>query len=288
MSIERFAPSPTGYLHLGHAYSAIMAWRASKTKGGKFFLRIEDVDKTRSKEQFTQAIFEDLARLGITWDAPVVFQSERFSIYDSYLSKLIAKGLCFPCRCSRKDIRDSLEAPNSPLAAGGTKLLYPGTCRNRTFEDINQGDAVRLNIAKVIEYLGGKLHFPKLEIKELGPTFSGVHSVTPEYLQENFGDIVLARKHIGTSYHLSVVIDDAFMGISNVTRGEDIFDSTFVHRLLQELLGLPVPTWTHHGLITDENGARLAKRHPSYTLRSLWDQGLQSREIIAMAEKQFS
>ena len=288
MPIERFAPSPSGYLHLGHAYSAILAWRASQTKNGTFLLRIEDLDKTRSREEFTGAIFEDLTRLGISWEAPVVIQSERLPEYQYYLTILIEMGLCYPCKCTRKNIRESLEAPNSPITAGGNKFLYPGTCRKRTMEEINQGDAVRLNITKAIDYLGGISHFPRLEIREYGTTYAGTHVVSPTYLSEYIGDVVLARKEIGTSYHLTVVIDDTFMGISNVTRGEDIFDSTFIHRLLQELLGLPVPTWTHHRLIKDENGDRLAKRSPSYTLRSLWDKGLNSREIIAMAENQLS
>ncbi len=288
MNIERFAPSPTGHLHLGHAYSAILAWRSGKETGGKFYLRIEDLDTTRSREQYSQAIFEDLTRLGISWDPPVVYQSERFSVYYDYLRKLIAMGLCYPCKCTRKDIQESLEAPNAPLTGRGIKFIYPGTCRNRTFEEMNKGDAIRLNLSKVIEYLGGKSHFPNLEIREYGPTHSGVHNVTPDYLQENFGDIVLARKDIGTSYHLAVVVDDAFMDITNVTRGEDIFDSTFIHRLLQELLNLPIPTWTHHGLIRDENGKRLAKRSPSFSLRSLWDQGLKNKDIIAMANCQLA
>ena len=286
MVIERFAPSPTGYLHLGHAYSAMTAWRSTNTHNGKFHIRIEDLDSTRSKSQYTQAIFDDLSKLGINWNIPVVYQSERYTVYEDYLSKLIAMELCFPCKCTRKDIKDSLEAPNAPLISEGQKLLYPGTCRNRSFDEMNKGDAVRLNFSKVIEYFGGLSHFPTLEIRELGQSHSGVHDVSPEYFQENFGDIVLARKNIGTSYHLAVVIDDAFMGITNVTRGEDIFDSTFIHRLLQELLGLPVPTWSHHGLIRDENGKRLAKRSPSFTLRSLWDQGFTSEEIISMADKQ--
>ncbi|MCY4185252.1 MAG: tRNA glutamyl-Q(34) synthetase GluQRS [Rhodobacteraceae bacterium] len=286
MVIERFAPSPTGYLHLGHAYSAMTAWRSTKAHNGKFHIRIEDLDSTRSKSQYTQAIFDDLSRLGINWNTPVVYQSERYSYYEDCLSKLIAMGLCFPCKCTRKDIKDSLEAPNAPLISRGQKLLYPGTCRNRTFDEMNKGDAIRLNFSKVIEHFGGRAHFPQLEIRELGQAHSGIHHVAPDYFQENFGDIVLARKDIGTSYHLSVVIDDAFMGITNVTRGEDIFDSTFIHRLLQELLELPVPTWSHHGLIRDEDGKRLAKRSPSFTLRSLWDQGFTSEEIISMADKQ--
>lgn len=286
MVIERFAPSPTGYLHLGHAYSAMTAWRSTKTHSGKFLIRIEDLDSTRSKSQYTRAIFDDLSKLGINWNIPVVYQSERYSVYEDCLSKLIAMGLCFPCKCTRKDIKDSLEAPNAPLISEGQKLLYPGTCRNRSFDEMNKGDAVRLNFSKVIEHFGGLSHFPTLEIRELGQSHTGIHHLSPEYFQANFGDIVLARKDIGTSYHLTVVIDDAFMGITNVTRGEDIFDSTFIHRLLQELLGLPVPTWSHHGLIRDEDGKRLAKRSPSFTLRNLWDQGFTSEEIISMADKQ--
>ncbi len=287
-TIERFAPSPTGYLHLGHAYSALMAWRSSQTTKGKFFLRIEDLDSTRSKEQFTKAIVEDLNRLGINWDPPVIYQSNRYPIYTKQLSKLIGMGLCYPCKCTRKDIQESLEAPNMPLTGQNRKLIYPGTCRHRPFSEMTKGDAIRLNISKVINYFGGFAHFPNLNFTELGPANMGVHHVTPDFLQGNFGDIVLARKDIGTSYHLAVVIDDAYMGVTNVTRGEDIFDSTYIHRLLIELLELPVPTWTHHQLIRDEAGKRLAKRTPSWTLRTLWDKGLNTEEIIATAEKQIA
>ncbi|RED11393.1 tRNA glutamyl-Q(34) synthetase GluQRS [Pontivivens insulae] len=266
---ERFAPSPTGFLHLGHAYSALTAFEAAK--GGRFLLRMEDIDTIRSRPIYEDAIFEDLAWLGIAWDVPVIRQSERLSLYQAAVDRLTAKGLTYRCTCTRADIKAALSAPQegAPLH-GPDGLVYPGTCRNARHDDPDA--AIRLNMAAAIRSLGGDTIVDLLEIEELGngdDGQSGRIALSARHLRDGIGDVVLARRDIGTSYHVAVVVDDAAQGVTHVTRGQDLFPATPLHRLLQALLDLPVPVWRHHGLIRDDAGKRLAKRDDARAIRQL-------------------
>jgi len=256
---QRFAPSPTGLLHLGHAFSALTIWRMTQAAAGDFLLRIEDIDRARAQPEYVSAIFEDLHWLGLDWPRPVWLQSARLEHYDTALNRLIEKGLCYPCRCSRRDIAAALSAPQENVITNPPPP-YPGTCRQRPMADRAEGDAIRLDMARAIACLGGEAALQRLEYVETGPRFRGRHALTRAALLTRHGDIVLARRDIGTSYHLAVVVDDAAQGITHVTRGEDMFHSTEIHRLLQALLGLPTPVYHHHRLVRDKVGRRLAKR----------------------------
>ncbi len=272
--ITRFAPSPTGLLHLGHAYAAKVAAHLADEADGRFLIRIEDIDHTRSRPEFETAIFEDLAWLGFSWEEPVMRQSDQKRHYQSALDKLIAKELVYPCFCTRKEIEAEVAAmPSAPHDPMG--VHYPGTCRQlseqRISEKITQGrePAWRLNMSKAAESLG---NLTAIDRKH------GTIKVVPTELD----DIVLARRDIGTSYHLAVVIDDAEQGISLVTRGEDLLSATPYHRVLQALLDLPVPEWFHHALITDEQGKRLATRDQAHSLRLYRENGLSAADVLAM------
>ena len=271
MTVTRFAPSPTGLLHLGHAFAALTAAAA----GERFLVRIEDIDAARARPEYESAIFEDLAWLGLTWETPVLRQSERMPVYRDALAVLEEKGLLYPCFCTRQDILNSGEAPHGPDGP-----LYPGTCRSLSgaerAERITSGKpfALRLDTAKAAA-LAGELFF---EEKGLSP--NGEHGrieVDPRL----FGDVVLARKDTPTSYHLAVVVDDAFQGVDLVTRGNDLFAAAHIQRLLQALLGLPAPAYAHHRLILDEQGKKFSKRDRSVTLRSLREAGVTPEEIKA-------
>lgn len=273
--ITRFAPSPTGYLHLGHAHSALAGWRIAKQAGGRFLLRIEDIDGARCTPEFEAAILEDLAWLGLGWETPPRRQSDHMADYATALDRLTGLGLLYPCFCSRKDIRDEIaSAVQAPHGPDGP--LYPGTCRNLDGTEraarIDSGDAyaLRLDVAKAVAGSGPLAWTDQLR---------GERAADPASL----GDVVLARKEIPTSYHLSVTLDDAAQGITLVTRGEDLLHTTHMHRLLQALLDLPVPEWRHHGLLTDEAGERLAKRHDSLSIRALRDAGKSPAEVRALA-----
>jgi glutamyl-Q tRNA(Asp) synthetase len=257
--VTRFAPSPTGWLHLGHAHAALFAQEAAD--GGRFLIRLEDIDGTRARPEYEQAIFEDLAWLGLKWELPVRRQSDHFDDYRAALAKLEALGVLYPCFCTRKEIQEEIaRAGNAPQGPDGP--LYPGTCRQRSADEraerLAQGEAyaLRLDVTKAMA-----------EVSELiwKDRAYGLFKAQPDV----FGDVVLARKDTPASYHLAVVVDDALQGITLVTRGEDLLEATHLHRLLQELLALPVPEWRHHRLITDENGQRLAKRDDARSLRSL-------------------
>ncbi|WP_120497806.1 tRNA glutamyl-Q(34) synthetase GluQRS [Kiloniella sp. EL199] len=272
--IFRFAPSPSGYLHLGHAYSALYSWTQAQKNDAQFILRIEDIDTTRCRKEFAEAIYEDLSWLGLKWpDLPRV-QSEHMDDYQQALTKLKDHNLLYPCFCTRKEIQNEVQqsgrAPHGPDG-----LIYPGTCRNLSLSQrerrIAQGDgyALRLNMARACP-LAGELYW--LDQRK------GKIKATPEI----FGDIVLARKDIHTSYHLSVTVDDALQNISCITRGTDLFEATHIHRLLQALLKLPVPTWHHHDLIHDDKGNRLAKRHNALAIRELREQGKNPDDIKKM------
>jgi glutamyl-Q tRNA(Asp) synthetase len=273
--ITRFAPSPTGLLHLGHAFSALTAFDLAKTQNGSFLLRIEDIDQPRCKPAFEQAIYDDLHWLGLDWPEPVMRQSDNLPAYAAALERLGAMGLTYPCSCSRADIRAALSAPQEGVQ-GPDGPVYPGTCRARGMESREPGDAIRLDMAKATALTG------PIRFSESGAAFAGSREITPAEMVEGVGDVVLARKDIGSSYHLAVVVDDAAQRISDVVRGEDLFSATPIHVALQRLLGLPTPRYHHHRLIRDQSGKRLAKRDDARSIRHYREAGLSPADIRAM------
>ena len=277
MSVVRFAPSPTGLLHLGHAYSALTAFNAAQDASGRFLLRIEDIDGPRCKLEFVDAIYEDLQWLGIEWEQPVLFQSARLGAYQRAVNKLTDLGLTYACQCTRKDISAALSAPqegdDAPLGPDG--LIYPGTCRGRGLG--NATDAIRIDMRKAVAAVEGA---EEMAFHEIGEN-AGLRKVDATYLIDQCGDIVLARKDIGTSYHVAVVVDDAFQGVTHVTRGVDMAPATAIHMLLQRLLGLPTPIYRHHRLIRDTDGKRLAKRHDALAIAQLRAQGWNPADVLA-------
>ncbi len=270
----RFAPSPTGRLHLGHAMAAKVAHDLAREHTGEFLLRHEDIDATRVREAFYAGIEEDLRWLGFDWDGPAMRQSTRLTAYEMALERLQALGLVYPCFCSRREIEDEVAAM-AVAPQGPEGPLYPGTCRAL---DLTQGlrklengqmPAWRLDARKALT-LTGRLTFTDLR--------HGRVEVTPGLL----GDVVLARKDIGTAYHLAVVVDDAFQAITHVTRGEDLLPATHVHRLLQEVLDLPQPVYLHHPLVHDAQGKRLAKRHDALAIAAMRESGMTSAAVLAL------
>jgi len=248
--VTRFAPSPTGPLHLGHAYAAMIAAK----RGDRFLLRIEDIDTARCKPEWESAIYNDLQWLGLRFETPVMRQSTRIPAYQAALAHLAAMGLTYHCSCTRGDIRAALSAPQEGVI-GPDGPVYPGTCRHLHRSE----GAVRLNMADAMR-VGGPLRFTETGL------LPGDHMFDTAHMVDEVGDIVLARRDIGTSYHLAVVVDDAAQGITEVTRGEDLFDATPIHVLLQRLLGLATPAYHHHRLIRDDEGKRLAKRDDARAL----------------------
>lgn len=268
----RFAPSPTGLLHLGHAYSALIA--AGNASPGEFLLRIEDIDRDRCKPEFETAIYEDLAWLGLTWQQPVMRQSDRMSAYHDALTELAP--FSYPCRCRRGDIRAALSAPQEGvLPAGPDGLIYPGTCRNRTLTEAEPDDVIRLDVARAFDALG----IDRLSFRDEAIMPRHDHTLSRDEFLDGIGDIILSRRGMGTSYHLAVVLDDAEQGITLVTRGKDLFDSTWIHVLLQKLLKLPTPLYHHHRLIRDGAGNRLAKRDDARAIRQFKDDGASPGDI---------
>lgn len=274
--VTRFAPSPTGLLHLGHAFAALFAERAARETGGRFLLRIEDIDVARSRGEFEAAIDEDLAWLGLRWERPVRRQSEHFSDYAAARDTLRARDLLYPCFCTRAAIAAEIAASAS-APQGPDGPLYPGTCRRLSAEERSrrlaggESYAWRLDVARAA---GGR----SLSFDESG---DGVERGSIVARPEVFGDVVLARKDTPASYHLAVVVDDASQGVTLVTRGLDLAPATHLHRLLQDLLGLPAPRYRHHRLITDDAGKRLAKRDRATALRTLRAQGIGADEVRA-------
>ena len=268
----RFAPSPNGYLHLGHAFSALTAFDAARAVGGRFLLRIEDIDMGRSRRELEDAIYEDLAWLGIAWETPVRRQSEHFDEYAAALARLEARGLLYPCFCTRREIESALTAPHGPEGA-----IYPGTCRGRSAaerEDLvasGRPFARRLDLGAALA-AAGPLAFVEAD---------AVVPVDGAALTADIGDVVLARKDVPASYHLAVVHDDALQAVTVVIRGVDLAFATPLHRLLQALLDLPTPAYRHHRLITDAAGRRFAKRDAAVTLRSLRTRGMTPDAIRA-------
>jgi glutamyl-Q tRNA(Asp) synthetase len=276
MVITRFAPSPTGYLHLGHAFSAVNAWKRARSAGGRFLLRLEDVDLGRCRPCFATAILEDLSWLGLDWDGPPRIQSEHLADYQAVLDKLRAMHLVYPCFCTRADIaREIASSANAPHAPDGAPL-YPGICRRLPPAEraarIAAGEpfAVRLDMAAALQ--------PDLSYEEEGGGCIACHP-------EQFGDVVLARKDAPASYHLCVTHDDALQGVTLVTRGVDLQPATSLHRLLQRLIGWPAPAYAHHRLLTDPAGRRLAKRDSAMTLRSLRAEGISARAVLQQVDQ---
>ncbi|WP_209425124.1 tRNA glutamyl-Q(34) synthetase GluQRS [Pararhodobacter sp. SW119] len=274
--ITRFAPSPTGPLHLGHAFSALIAWDLAQASGGTFLLRIEDIDTARCKPEWEAAIFDDLRWLGLDWPEPVMRQSDRAAAHAQALARLSAMGLTYRCICTRSDIRAALSAPQEGAPAHGPDgPVYPGTCRQAGHSDSDA--AVRLDMAAAMARVGGLVSF-----HEAGPIYPGRHVFDTAQMVGQVGDIVLARRDIGSSYHLAVVVDDAVQGVSLVPRGADLFAATAIHVLLQRLLDLPVPDYHHHRLIRDAAGQRLAKRDDARALSLFRAQGLAVDDIRAL------
>ena len=293
----RFAPSPTGLLHIGHAWSAILAQDRARQAGGRCLLRIEDIDGTRSRPEFVDAIQRDLAWLGLSWDGPVLLQSQRLAFYAEALERLKAMGLLYPCFCTRAEIAASLSAPH-----GDAGPVYPGTCRHlasseRARRTAGEQHAWRLDMARAVAALpsvtpdlfrgppgslaqGPEGHhpaetwMPEQVRHDAGlwwhDEIAGDVIATPEM----HGDVILARKDAPASYHLAVTVDDAAQGITHIVRGRDLFAATHVHRLLQALLGLPTPIYHHHALLADDTGERLAKRNKAPTLESMRTAGV--------------
>jgi glutamyl-Q tRNA(Asp) synthetase len=276
--VTRFAPSPTGYLHLGHVHSALAGWRAAREAGGRFLVRLEDIDRDRCRAEFAAAILDDLDWLGLASDLPVRRQSEHFDDYRAALDRLAALGVLYPCFCTRREIQDEIaRAGGAPQGDLGPP--YPGTCR-------------RLDPAERVEKLAAELdHALRLDVGRAialtGPLAwveagQGTIAAKPQ----SQGDVVLARKDVPASYHLAVTLDDAIQGVTLVTRGEDLFAATHIHRVLQALLGLPAPHYRHHKLLTDADGRRLAKRDRAATIRAMRAAGMTPAAVIAMASAQ--
>ena len=276
MSITtRFAPSPTGLLHLGHAAAALTAWRRARQAGGRFLLRIEDIDPTRCRPEYTAAILEDLTWLGLDWDGPVRMQSEHLDEYRAALETLARRGLLYPCFCTRAAIaREIAAAPAAPHGPDGP--LYPGTCRALSAAEraarLAGGEpyALRLDMARAVAE-AGPLRWHEEAVGRLAAE------------PARFGDVVLGRKDVPASYHLCVTHDDARQGVSLVTRGADLQPATALHRLLQALFGWPAPRYAHHPLLTGADGRRLAKRDGAASLRAMRQAGISPEAVPALA-----
>ncbi len=280
MTTTRFAPSPTGRLHLGHAWSALFGAALSQQKGnGTFLVRIEDIDAGRCRPEFMDGIFEDLEWLGLDWPKPVRRQSDCFPAYTNAIHTLQAMGVLYPCFCTRKDIQAEVEqsgaAPHGPEG-----MIYPGTCSHLNVQEcqdrIASGEpyALRLDMQKAASHVRHALTWRDI--------YQGEQAISLTALSENLGDVVLARKGLPASYHLCVTLDDHLQGVNLVTRGQDLFYASPLHRLLQHLLNLNTPEWAHHPLLLDAEGKRFAKRNNSVTLHFLRESGKTRDDIIEM------
>jgi glutamyl-Q tRNA(Asp) synthetase len=279
--VLRFAPSPNGYLHLGHAYSALFNERVAREIGGRLLLRIEDIDPQRSRPEYEQAILEDLAWLGVEWEEPVRRQSEHLSDYELSLERLTAMGLAYPCFCTRGDVASAADAlaqarGSWPLDPDGSPF-YPGTCKQLSDQDkerrIGSGRnaAMRLDMQAALARAQDKIGWSEF--------FEGDEPRDVNAEPSLWGDVVVARKDVPTSYHLAVVVDDALQGVTDVVRGMDLFNATSLHRLLQTLLELPAPRYHHHQLVEDEAGRKLSKSEGSTTLRALRAEGVTAEDV---------
>lgn len=292
--VTRFAPSPNGWLHLGHAYSALIGARHAQAAGGQFLVRLEDIDVGRARPHFIDGIYQDLAWLGLSWPEPVMVQSERFEIYEAALKKLRDMGLVYPCWATRRDVQAALETlhgdkkdwPRDPDGAPVYPGLYrdtPDSTRKKLMFE-GGGYAWRLDMQKALALAATKTEARAAAKKETlfyTEILDGVATRLPLDPQ-SYGDVVLARKDVPTSYHLAVVIDDAAQGVTQVTRGQDLAPATAIHRLLQILLDLPEPTYHHHALVRDISGRRLSKQAGDSGFRELRQQGMQFEEVLAL------
>ncbi len=272
----RFAPSPTGHLHLGHVYAAKFAFELAQQQQGEFLLRFEDIDTTRVRQPYYSAIEDDLTFLKMPWHHSAIRQTDRLDHYQSALQQLIDQQLVYPCFCSRKEIERELQhlqhAPHGPEGPH-----YPGTCRQLTPDDVSS----RLDNGEIPSWrLDAQTASNRFENLRFHDTLLGDIALNPSLL----GDTILARKDIGTSYHIAVVVDDAFQKITDVTRGSDLLHATHIHRILQQALDLPCPHYHHHQLLTDSSGKRLAKRHASLSIKYLREQGHTAEQILAMVD----
>lgn len=297
MFITRFAPSPTGPLHLGHAYSALLAHDMARNAGGEFLLRIDDLDQGRAKPEWEAQIYDDLRWLGLDWPTPCRRESDCFAEYDAALDRLWDLGVLYPCTCTRRDIAEALDAPQeggAPLGPDGP--IYPGTCRTPIWQDKRWANGtlprpkdvhLRLHMDKALSCLSrtetdARSGSWTMHFDETGFGPSGEHgriAIPSDHLAHAIGDIVVARKDFGASYHLAVVVDDAAQQVSHVVRGQDLFDATMIHIVLQDLLGLPTPTYHHHRLIRDDTGKRLAKRDNARAIAALREAGATPQDI---------
>ena len=269
--LTRFAPSPTGPLHLGHAYSALTVWRLAAESGGTALLRIEDTDSTRARPEWERSILDDLRWLGLDWPEPVRRQSDHLADYDAVLDDLAARGLLYPCSCTRREIAEA------GARTGADGLVYPGTCRGRPMQDARPGDAIRLDLARALDLTG------PARFTETGPLHAGDHEVAPGRMLEEIGDPVLRRRQTGDpAYHLACPHDDALQGVTHVVRGLDLWGATPLHVVLQGLMGWPVPVYHHHELITDATGRRLAKIDRSRAIAAYREDGATPSDIRAM------
>jgi glutamyl-Q tRNA(Asp) synthetase len=274
--VTRFAPSPTGRLHRGHAFSALTAFAAARKAGGRFLLRIEDIDATRCRPEHEAAILDDLAWLGLEWEQPVRRQSEHLADYEAALDQLRARGLIYRCFRTRKDLAQAaLSAPHGPTEAFRGGPIHPN--EEDRWLDEGKPFAWRLSLDAAHEALRG---FHKLRFDEKGEGPSGEHGRI-QARPELAGDVVLARKDVGVAYHLACVVDDALQGVTDVIRGQDLFEACHTQRLLQALLDLPTPTYRHHRLILDVTGQRLAKRKGGETLTDLRAAGMTGAKLRA-------
>jgi glutamyl-Q tRNA(Asp) synthetase len=275
--VTRFAPSPTGPLHLGHAYSALLAQDMVRAAGGTFLLRIEDIDQSRCRPEWETQIYNDLQWLGLSWPQPVMRQSDRMSVYSAALERLWGLGLLYPCTCRRRDIEAAMSAPQegAPPLVGPDGLVYPGTCRHVPSGVRTEGP-LRLNMAAALALVGD------LGFLETGPRHAGRIRLPKAGFLTGIGDFVIARRDMGTSYHLAVVLDDAAQGISHVVRGADLFEATAIHVLLQRLLDVPTPIYHHHALIRDSHGKRLAKRDDARAILKYRAEGVSAADIRRM------
>lgn len=281
--VTRFAPSPTGYLHLGHAFSAVQAFSAARREGGRFLLRIEDIDRVRCRPQFEQAIYEDLGWLGLSWETSVRRQSDHFPEYQRALERLTERAVIYRCFKTRREVMEDIARAPHRTGEGADGPPYPGPAVPMSADEeqsrLAAGEpfAWRLSLARCRDLLGhrwGELSFLEEGAGPAGE--SGEVRAQPELM----GDVILARKDVGTSYHLACVHDDALQGVTHVIRGRDLFASTHIHRLLQALLDLPVPRYRHHALIAGADGERLAKRTGAPTLKSLREGGCSPQSLL--------
>lgn len=276
--ITRFAPSPTGPLHLGHAYSAMLAYDMAMAADGTFILRMDDIDRVRSKPEFEQQAIADLRWLGLTWPEPIMKQSRSEPRFRAAIQRLAQLDLLYPCSCSRADIENAANAPQEGAPTHGPDgRIYPGTCRGRTMADFAEGDAIRLDMHKAMQQAGT---LPGYE--ETGERYRGHLQLDPDDLIVAIGDVAVARRGMAAAYHLAVVVDDHAQNVTHVIRGEDLFDATRIHVLLYHLLGLPIPIYHHHKLIRDDRGKRLAKRDDARAIAKYRAEGATPDDIRRM------